>query len=294
MSGRQVDLLVGPAGAGKTTAMHALKTAWTTEHGKGSVVGLAPSAVAAQVLAEDLGIGCENTAKWLHEYDRGRAQFEQGQLVIIDEATLAGTLALDRLAALAAEAGAKVLLVGDWAQLQSVEAGGAFTLLASARPDTPELTEVHRFTHEWEKTASLDLRFGRTEVIGTYVQHDRVREGTTDEMMDAAYLAWSDDVRAGRAAILVAEATETVRYLNTRARADRIAGGDPAGSIEVNLADGTRASDGRSRHHPQQRPPPVDDAWRMGPQRRPLARHQCGQGRLDDRSASRLTAWAEP
>jgi flagellar biosynthesis GTPase FlhF len=29
VSGRQVDLLVGPAGAGKTTAMHALKTAWT-------------------------------------------------------------------------------------------------------------------------------------------------------------------------------------------------------------------------------------------------------------------------
>jgi conjugative relaxase-like TrwC/TraI family protein len=63
VSGRQVDLLVGPAGAGKTTAMHALQTAWTTVHGKGSVVGLAPSAVAAQVLAEDLGIGCENTAK---------------------------------------------------------------------------------------------------------------------------------------------------------------------------------------------------------------------------------------
>ena len=244
MSGLQVDLLVGPAGAGKTTAMHALKTAWTTEHGKGSVVGLAPSAVAAQVLAEDLGVGCENTAKWLHEYDRGRAQFERGQLVIIDEATLAGTLALDRLTALAAEAGAKVLLVGDWAQLQSVDAGGAFTLLASARPDTPELTEVHRFTNEWEKTASLDLRSGRTEVVRTYVQHDRVREGSTDEMMDAAYLAWSDDVRAGRAAILVAEASETVRYLNTRARADRIAGGHPSGSIEVNLADSTQASMG--------------------------------------------------
>ncbi|WP_231252710.1 AAA family ATPase, partial [Nocardioides furvisabuli] len=244
VSGRQVDLLVGPAGAGKTTAMHALKTAWTIQHGKGSVVGLAPSAVAAQVLAEDLGIGCENTAKWLHEHDRGRAQFEKGQLVIIDEATLAGTSALDRLAALASGAGAKVLLVGDWAQLQSVEAGGAFTLLASARPDTPELTEVHRFTNEWEKAASLDLRFGRVEVVGTYAQRDRVREGTTDEMVDAAYLAWSDDVQAGRAAILVADATETVRYLNTRARADRIAGGDPAGNIEVNLADSTRTSIG--------------------------------------------------
>jgi conjugative relaxase-like TrwC/TraI family protein len=243
VSGRQVDLLVGPAGAGKTTAMHALKTAWTKAHGKDSVVGLAPSAVAAQVLAEDLGIGCENTAKWLHEFDRGRAQCRKGQLVIIDEATLAGTLALDRLTALAAEAGAKVLLVGDWAQLQSVDAGGAFSLLASARPDTPELTEVHRFTHQWEKTASLDLRFGRAEVISTYIAKDRVHEGTTDEMMDAAYLAWAADVRERRTSILVAEAADMVIRLNQRARADRIVA-NPVGDIEVNLSDGTQASEG--------------------------------------------------
>jgi hypothetical protein len=63
-------------------------------------------------------------------------------------------------------------------------------------------------------------------------------------MMDAAYAAWRDEARSGRTSILVAEATETVRCLNTRARADRIAGGDPAGSIEVQLADGTRASIG--------------------------------------------------
>jgi len=243
VSGRRVDLLVGPAGAGKTTAMHALKRAWTKTYGRGSVVGLAPSAVAAQVLAEDLGIGCENTAKWLHEFDRGRAQFRKGQLVIIDEATLAGTLALDRLTALAAEAGAKVLLVGDWAQLQSVDAGGAFTLLASTRPDTPELTEVHRFTNEWEKSASLDLRFGRDEAINAYIRHERVQEGSTDQMMDAAYLAWAADTGEGRSSILVAEATETVRALNRRARADRIVA-NPAGDIEVNLADGTQASEG--------------------------------------------------
>ena len=73
-SGRQVDLLVGPAGAGKTTAMRALRSAWVVEHGRGSVVGLAPSAAAAQALADDLGIACDNTAKWLHEYDHGRTE----------------------------------------------------------------------------------------------------------------------------------------------------------------------------------------------------------------------------
>ena len=44
-----------------------------------------------------------------------------------------------------------MLLVGDGAQLQAVDAGGAFALLAASRDDTPELVEVHRFTHDWEK-----------------------------------------------------------------------------------------------------------------------------------------------
>lgn len=244
VSGRRVDLLIGPAGAGKTTAMHALRRAWQAEHGRESVVGLAPSAAAAKVLADDLGIKCENTAKWLHENARGRAEFRAGQLVIIDEATLAGTLSLDRLTGLAEIAGAKVLLVGDWAQLQSVDAGGAFNLLADRRDDPPELTEVHRFTHAWERTATLGLRRGHAAVIATYVRHGRVREGSTEGMLDAAYAAWRLDVAAGRLSVLVTDAHQAVVELNTRARAERVLDGDTAAGAEVRLSDGTHASVG--------------------------------------------------
>ena len=62
-------------------------------------------------------------------------------------------------------------------------------------------------------------------------------------MMDAAYLAWAADVKGGRTSILVAEATDDGDPLNRRARADRIVA-DPVGDIEVNLADGTQASEG--------------------------------------------------
>lgn len=138
-SGRVIDVLVGPAGAGKTTAMTVLRQAWETSHGANSVVGLAPSAAAAQVLAEDLGIATENLAKWWQNHlDRGDT-FHAGQLVIIDEASLAGTVPLDQVTSLAANSGAKVLLVGDYAQLQSVEAAGAFSLLVHDRADAPQL-----------------------------------------------------------------------------------------------------------------------------------------------------------
>ncbi|GAB4087318.1 MobF family relaxase [Myceligenerans cantabricum] len=246
-SGRQIDLLVGPAGAGKTTTMRALRAAWERQHGCGSVVGLAPSAAGAEVLAADLGIGCENTAKWLYDHLHGHARFQAGQLVIIDEATLAGTLTLDRITAHAARAGAKVLLVGDPSQLQAVEAGGAFALLTvdrDSQDEVPELTEVHRFVNDWEKRASLLLRHGRTEAVGAYLAHDRVRDGDADDMIETAYGAWQHDLAQGKASVLVAAAGETVRALNERARAERLQTGATDPGRAVRLADGLEASAG--------------------------------------------------
>ncbi|SDR65155.1 MobF family relaxase [Agrococcus carbonis] len=244
VSGRMLDILVGPAGAGKTTAMNALRRAWEAEHGSGAVVGLAPSAVAAQVLADDLGIETENTAKWWQNHLVHGTTFEAGQLVIIDEASLAGTLSLDRITHIAQDAGAKVLLVGDYAQLQSVDAGGAFALIARDRADTPELVDVHRFTHTWEKTASLELRHGRTAAIDTYLAHERIAEGDGEAMADTAYNAWRADRDAGLVSVLIAETHEDVTTLNGRARADLILSKTLNPDREVELRDGTAAGVG--------------------------------------------------
>ncbi len=244
VSGRAVDVLVGPAGAGKTTAMRALRTAWEREHGRGSVIGLAPSAVAAQVLADDLGIRTENTAKWWQDHQDAGASFRKGQLVIVDEASLAGTLSLDRITEHAVEVGAKVLLVGDWAQLQSVTSGGAFSLLVHDRSDAPELVDVHRFVNDWEKIASLDLRHGRPEAIDTYAEHDRIAGGDTEAMIDAAYTAWRTDTLAAVSTVLIADSNDSVHALNQRARADLILDGTVDARREVALQGDARAGVG--------------------------------------------------
>lgn len=245
VSGRALDLLIGPAGTGKTTAMRALRLAWEAQHGEGTVIGLAPSAVAAEVLADDLGIPAENTARWWTKHLHGAASFRQGQLVIIDEASLAGTLSLDRITAVAVEAGAKVLLVGDYAQLQSPEAAGAFGLLASDRADAPELSTIHRFTNPWEKAASLRLRLGETDAIHAYEDAGRIIPGNTEDMTAAAYEAWRKDQRAGIASILVSDSAESVAALNLRARTELILAGivTPIRG-EVTLNGGVQAAAG--------------------------------------------------
>ncbi len=248
-SGRILDLLVGPAGAGKTLALGALRRAWESSHGPGNVIGLAPSAAAAEVLAGELGIPTENTAKWVHEHNHDRWNLTPGQLVILDEASLAGTTTLDQLATHAAQVGAKILLAGDWAQLFAIDAGGAFGMLVRDRnnqPDNdpaPELYEVRRFTSEWEKAASLRLREGDTDVIGIYDQHGRIIGGDHDQILDAAYRAWQTDTAAGNTSILIAETTETVNALNQRARDDRVLAGQVS-SDGVALHDGTLAGQG--------------------------------------------------
>lgn len=243
VSGRVLDVLVGPAGTGKTTTMSALRQAWERRHGSGSVVGLAPSAAAADVLAQDLGISTENTAKWLHEHRHGNWNLTTGQLVIIDEASLAGSFALDAITTHATRVGAKVLLVGDWAQLAAVDAGGAFGMLVRDRGDAPELLDVRRFHNDWEKQASLGVRIGDTDVIDTYRDHNRIQPGTYEAILEAAYQAWRTDQAAGKTSVLIAETHDTVSELNTRARTDRILAGDVAHD-GVRLHDGNEASRG--------------------------------------------------
>jgi len=276
-SGRVVDVLVGPAGSGKTTTLIAVRRAWERHHGRGSVIGLAPSSSAAANLAGALGIGCENTAKWLHEScgpaaaqrrqvidqllsqranlgldrprmrtmdtaltglvrDDRRWQLHPDQLVIVDEASLAGTLALRDLTDQARRAGAKVLLVGDHAQLSAVDAGGAFGLLVD-RTGGAHLRTLWRFTHPWEAAATAQLRAGDKRVLEDYDEEGRIHAGPGESMLEEAYTAWSADVAAGRAAILLAPDAATVTALNTRAHNDRVHDG-------VVQPGGTTTSDG--------------------------------------------------
>ncbi len=269
-SGRAVDVLVGAAGTGKSTTMAGVRAVWEAVYGPGSVVGLAPSAAAAEVLADAVGIPTENTTKWLLEHDRqtvrqaelarldtrlrwaapslrsramqhrrtqvvnqiDRWGLASGQLVIVDEASMAGTADLDRITAAARAGGAKVLLVGDPAQLSPVQAGGAFGLLVADRGDAAELDVVRRFRHTWEADATLALRGGERSVVDTYNGHGRVQSGPREDILDRLYAAWRADLDAGRESVMVAADAATVADLNARARAHLVAAGlvDPRGT----------------------------------------------------------------
>ena len=284
-SGARLQLAIAPAGAGKTTAMRALTLAWTQDGGQ--VVGLAPSAAAAAVLAEQTGIRTDTLAKLTWSLQHGdlpdwAAAVGPSTLVIIDEAGMADTLTLDTAVQFAIERGASVRLIGDDQQLAAIGAGGVLRDINHTH-GALRLTELHRFTDPAEAAASLALRDGNPTALDFYLDHGRVHVGDLATTTEDAFTAWVSDRAAGLDAIMLAPTRDLVAELNRRARAHRL---DDVRS-GIGGAVGRRQPGQRRRcdHHPQQRPPTPPHRHRLGQERRPLDHHPRQQARRPDRAA---------
>lgn len=258
-SGARVQLALAPAGTGKTTAMSVLSRAW--EESGGTVIGLSPSANAAQVLRDDIKATTDTIDKfiWLKHRpdatdDPARPWFDAidaDTLIIVDEAGKAGTLQLDEVITTALARGASVRLIGDDKQLASISAGGILRDIDNTY-GALNLTEVVRFKSRAEAQAGLALRDGDPSGLAFYADQQRIHVGSGDTIIDAAYRQWAADTAAGHDSAMLAPTNDIVSQLNERARADRLdaLAADPGATLtaarmrETTLADGLRASAG--------------------------------------------------
>ncbi|MFI9019315.1 MobF family relaxase [Streptomyces griseus] len=235
---------LGPAGAGKTTAMRLV--AHAVDAAGARLIPLAPSSRAAKILGQDLGRHAHTLHSWLHQRHRAADakpvakdyRLRPGDVVLVDEAGMAGTLLLDRILTDAAAAGAMVRLLGDPHQLAAVEAGGALRLISRAGGAT-ELDQLHRFRVPGEADASLILRDGEDNraAFDWYRNKDRIVAGTYDAMCDTVFNAWAKDQNKGLISLMTAADTATVTALNLRAQAHHIA----AGTLDTRRAAPLRA-----------------------------------------------------
>ncbi|MGV9408339.1 MobF family relaxase [Nocardia sp. NPDC003693] len=253
-SGARLQVAIAPAGTGKTTAMQVLSRAWTAEGG--NVLGLAPTAAAAAVLGEEIGVETATIDKLvdvLARIDSGRLaaadapawvrSIDAGTLVIVDEAAKASTLKLDAAVDWLLQQGASVRAIGDDRQLAAVAAGGVIRDIV-AHSGAVTLSQVMRFADPAERAASLALRDGDPAAIAFYTDNSRVQVGTLGAVTEAAFRAWAADTATGLDSILLAGTRDLVADLNARARTARLAAADGPTGSEVALADGLHASVG--------------------------------------------------
>ncbi|HWE88796.1 MAG TPA: MobF family relaxase, partial [Pseudonocardiaceae bacterium] len=241
-SGAALARAVGPPGTGKSTAMRAVREAWETTGGR--VIGLAPSAAAASVLGDELGVRADTLHSLAVAHQTGvDIDVRAGDMLLVDEAGMAGTRMVDEIRQLAEERDAVLRVVGDHRQLAAVEAGGWFRLLHVLDMPGVELTEVHRFAREDEATAVLAFRVGDESAIGFYADNNRLAGGTRAAVLDRLYADWQADLTAGRTSIMISDSNEVARELSARAQTDRRAAGLVA-MTGVELHDGTVAGVG--------------------------------------------------
>ncbi|WIV52856.1 MobF family relaxase [Amycolatopsis nalaikhensis] len=247
-SGRRLQLALAPAGAGKTSAMKVLATAWRrTGH---RVYAFGPSARAAQELGASIGAKPHTlhqltTALWFGSAHRA-FPMAAGDLVIVDEAAMAGTHTLHKVVKYALTNGADVRLIGDDAQLAAVEAGGAIRLIAHD-VGAVRFREIVRFRgedREEQAAASLQIRAANPKGLEYYFEHGRVSDGSLETMRDAARSHWQADLDAGAQSLLIVPTNEDTVALNIEARERRLAHGAVDRGRAVDLHDATTASVG--------------------------------------------------
>ena len=232
-----VQVVVGQAGAGKTVALAAAAAAF--DSAGITVRGCALSARAALQLHHDAAISSTTIAAVLRDLDHDRP-LAAGSVLIVDEAAMVDTRTLARLLHAAQQARAKLVLVGDPAQLPELAAGGLFAGL-TRRLNPITLTRNRRQRHGWDRDALAALRAGDpATLIRTYQQHHRLTVAGTDA--DAArrlasdWAAWAvaQPAETRGAGVMLAARQVDVDALNRHARRHlHTAGRLPADALTV-------------------------------------------------------------
>ena len=213
-------LVVGPAGAGKTTMLHA--ATMDLDQQARPVLGFAPTAKAARVLETETGMRSDTVAKLLYDLRHRPARFEPpvaGTTIVIDEAGMLNTADLHQLINHTNTHGWRLALVGDPHQLHAVGRGGMFDELC-ATGLTIELDQLHRFTHDWEAAATLELRRGDASVLNTYVEHGAIIAGTFDEHLAGVVNEWRWHQTMGTTLAITTTRNDDVHTINDAIQAD--------------------------------------------------------------------------
>jgi hypothetical protein len=246
-SDRTVEVIVGPAGSGKTRALAAASRAWISA-GVGQVLGIATAQAARNVLSAAGVHAAENSSIFLGHMPgkrgaRGIRDIGPGTLLVIDEASMMSMPDLQEIVAYAAKIGAKVVIAGDQEQLGAVESAGGMMLLAR-RLGFVQLAEAVRFKAQWEREASLRLRSGDVSVLDEYNEHGRIYGGDPDQILDEACQLYVANYMAGRDTLLMICEHQLCREASRRIRDDLVHLGLVDDGPTVRLAEGERASVG--------------------------------------------------
>jgi conjugative relaxase-like TrwC/TraI family protein len=215
--GLAVDVLIAPAGTGKTFSLDAAREAW--QESAFEVKGVALSAAAAHELESGSGIPSMTITRFQHQIESAMQRLDDRLVLVIDEAGMVGTRTLAPLVSRVVDAGGKVVLVGDPRQLPEITAGGLLRAM-EGNELVLTLSENRRHADETERRALHELRSGDPRrALAILRDHGSVVSGRNSEVVrDGMAVDWFRHRQAGDEALMMAKRNVDVDDLNRRAR----------------------------------------------------------------------------
>jgi conjugative relaxase-like TrwC/TraI family protein len=218
-SNRCLDVVVGIAGSGKTTALDAVRIAH--EHDGYRILGTATSGQAARTIGRDTGIESRTVSSLVARLDHGSVRLDQRCLVVLDEAGMTDDHDLRRLLDHSTRSGAKLVIVGDPRQLSAVGPGGGLEALVDRFDGHVwQLADNVRQVDLTEREALAELRHGNiSHAVDWFADHDRIEVGVDRaETIGAVIDGWLADIDDGVDTIMIAWRRANVDALNQIAR----------------------------------------------------------------------------
>ncbi len=243
-------VLVGPAGTGKGVVIDAATRAeQATGH---QTLGIAVSGSTAQRLGQESPALAGQTLTLdalVARADHGGLALDTNTTIFLDEAGMTDTHRLDQLTDVIERTGAKLVMIGDGAQLPSIGAGGMFDRLTDMAP-TAAVSDVRRTLDRDEQRAWADLRAGRSDrAMAHYLRRGQLHmTDTRDQAVEQAVSDWASVTRElpiEQVALISDASNQEIARLNARAQHHRAERGE-LGDIEVHIPDmhyGIRAGD---------------------------------------------------
>ena len=208
----RVSVLIGDAGAGKSTTLPAFIRG--VHEAGGLTFACAPSSGAAMELQDKLKIQAD-TVQQLLVNEKLQEQVS-GRTLLVDEAGLLSVRQMHELFLIAERQKCRVLLVGDVKQHHSVEAGDALRALQKyAGLDTIRLKEIHRQKEaEYKKVVKL---LAEKKPGAAFTNLDRLggvrEEKDWNKLLDQAAASYVDKVAKGQTCLAISPVWSEVNAL---------------------------------------------------------------------------------
>ncbi|MCF6204777.1 MAG: Ti-type conjugative transfer relaxase TraA [Methylococcaceae bacterium] len=176
---KRLSIVVGFAGAGKSTMFKAAKEIWEDSGFK--VKGIALAGKAAEGLEKSSDIKSSTIHRLLYDIKNGSYPLDNKTVLVMDEAGMVNNKLMKSILDEVEKTGAKLVLAGDSEQLQPIQAGNPFRDMSEINGFT-EISTIRRQQEDWQREATYNLSQGcSVSAINAYAENGSIKLAETHQ-----------------------------------------------------------------------------------------------------------------